>query len=70
MSEKETKHVKTYLEDWSELNRLLSLRQAEKGQSLSFADIMHDIVEQYVKPQIAKAIVKLGNAPTARARGE
>jgi hypothetical protein len=55
----EQKHVVTNLDDWMLLNQLLSLRQATKGKTLTFADIMHEVAENYVKPEIAKIIKQL-----------
>lgn len=52
--EENTKHIKVNREDWQELNLYLSLLQVQRLERLSFADVIHEIVEKFVKPEIAR----------------
>lgn len=50
----ETHMVKVYEADWKALNTFLSMLQIEKGERLSFADVIHEIVTAHVMPQLEK----------------
>lgn len=46
------KLVKVYVEDWDTLNGYLSIRQLQKGKRMSFADVLGEVVKEYVKPVV------------------
>ena len=45
MLEEETKHIKVYVGDYDLLNQYLSLLQFTRKKRLSFADVVHEILQ-------------------------